>query len=320
MMPSDQQVTNEWSVAGAGTLLREAREARGLSTRQVAGELRLDVRYIEAMERDEYTQLVAPVFGRGYLRSYARFLNLSPDTIVTSYEHRKGPVPKALPRRSAFYDNTSDGNNRLHWIIYSIVLVSLIVGVIWWQMQGTVKFWEGRSLEDIEPELSDAPVAANLAPAKTANDTTVIQDTDQAKNTAVTAPPATPTVTDSVTSPIADAAPTTDTASAPAPAPVPAPVPVPQVTPAMPSVTLSLTADSWVDIIDAEGKHLIYETLSAGTTQTLQGIKLPLKVVLGKAANVSLDYNGKPFDHSRYHRDGMARFELGSASTNAPNN
>jgi len=313
MTSSDQHAANEWGVTGAGALLREAREARGLSTLQVAGKLRLDVRYIEAMERDEYTQLVAPVFVRGYLRSYARFLNLSPDTIVTSYENHKAPVPKVLHGRSVFSgDDPNDGNNRLHWIIYSLVLLSLILGIIWWQTQGTVRFWGDQSSESVEPELSDVPAVASSAPANTANGTAApAQESLNADQT--TAPPAAPAAADgSAESPVAGIASAADTTSTETPSA--------QVNPVTPSVTLHVTVDSWVEITDAEGKRLIYKVLPAGTTQTLQEFKLPLKVVLGKAAGVSLDYNGKPFDHSRYHRNGVARFELGPASTHAPNN
>ncbi len=314
MTPPDQDAADERNVAGAGALLREAREARGLSAQQVAGALRLDVRYIEAMERDEYTQIVAPVFVRGYLRSYARFLKLSPDTIVTSYENQKGPVPKVLHGRSVFSGDVNGDDNRMHWIVYSLVLVSLILGIVWWQTLGPAKFWEDRSVDVLEPELSATPAVTNSAPAKTANDTVTpvpkALDADQTNSAAVSVPPSTPIAAGSAASPVAGVASTIAIT----------PTQAPQPNPATPSVTVRVTEDSWVGITDAEGRHLIYKILPAGTTQTLQEFKLPLKVVLGKAAGVSLDYNGKPFDHSRYQRNGVARFELGSASTNAPNN
>lgn len=70
--------------ATAGSLLKEAREARGLSLEEVAAATRVRVPYLEALEADALNQLPAPVYARGYLRTYAHLLELEPEPLVAS--------------------------------------------------------------------------------------------------------------------------------------------------------------------------------------------------------------------------------------------
>lgn len=69
-----------------GQKLAQAREALGLSIGEVAERLKLSARQIEALEQDDYTNLPEPVFVRGFLRSYARFLNLDEASIVADLD------------------------------------------------------------------------------------------------------------------------------------------------------------------------------------------------------------------------------------------
>ena len=63
------------SEAGSfGTWLRRQRELREIS-----------LRYLEAMEDDRFDLLPAPVFAKGFLREYARYIGLSPDEVVNHY-------------------------------------------------------------------------------------------------------------------------------------------------------------------------------------------------------------------------------------------
>jgi cytoskeleton protein RodZ len=74
MMDSDQAVPGV--SAGCGAVLRQAREAAGMSMEQVASQLRMTLRSVANLESDDWTSLGAPVFVRGQLRSYARLLGV----------------------------------------------------------------------------------------------------------------------------------------------------------------------------------------------------------------------------------------------------
>ncbi len=70
---------------GPGAELKAAREGMDVSTREVADALNLPVHVIEALEADDYERLPPTVFTRGYLRSYARLLELSPESLLARY-------------------------------------------------------------------------------------------------------------------------------------------------------------------------------------------------------------------------------------------
>lgn len=68
-----------------GSWLRRQREVRQISLREVADRTKISYRYLEAMEEDRFDVLPAPVFAKGFLREYARYVGLSPDEVVNHY-------------------------------------------------------------------------------------------------------------------------------------------------------------------------------------------------------------------------------------------
>ena len=74
------------ALQGIGPKLAAAREAKGLSTAEVATKLRLGVRQVEALEADAFDQLPGEVFVRGFVRNYARFLELDAEELLPSQE------------------------------------------------------------------------------------------------------------------------------------------------------------------------------------------------------------------------------------------
>jgi len=67
-----------------GILLRAKREQKQLSIGEVSERLKLPARQIEALENGDYNSLPEPVFVRGFLRSYGRFLDLDESDLVSS--------------------------------------------------------------------------------------------------------------------------------------------------------------------------------------------------------------------------------------------
>ena len=72
------------AVTGCGRRLREAREAAGLSLADVGARLKMPVRVVESLEREDWSRLGAPVFVRGQLRSYSRLLGLSTEPMMAA--------------------------------------------------------------------------------------------------------------------------------------------------------------------------------------------------------------------------------------------
>jgi hypothetical protein len=82
--------------ASAGARLRAARERKGMSVVEAADALRVDPVLVEALERDDYAALGAPVFAKGHLRRYAMLTGESIDELLLLYHQRAG-VQEVLP-------------------------------------------------------------------------------------------------------------------------------------------------------------------------------------------------------------------------------
>lgn len=88
---------------GIGVELRDARLARGVTIDDAQRATRISRRYLEALEAEDFAALPAPVFARGFLRSYAQFLGIDPTELVSRFPGEPRPAD-ALPDVSQFSD------------------------------------------------------------------------------------------------------------------------------------------------------------------------------------------------------------------------
>ena len=79
-----------------GETLRNAREAKGLTTSQIASKTRMLVQIVEEMENEDFHRIAAPIYGRGFVRLYAECVDLDPIPLVKEfmdiYEGRRAPI------------------------------------------------------------------------------------------------------------------------------------------------------------------------------------------------------------------------------------
>ena len=68
-----------------GKQLREARDSRGVSLRQVAAATKISVSVLECLERGEFKHLPGGIFSRAFVRSYAIEVGLDPDDVVAQF-------------------------------------------------------------------------------------------------------------------------------------------------------------------------------------------------------------------------------------------
>lgn len=73
-------------MASIGEILEEARIRQGRTINEAAQETRISARFIEALELDRFEDLPAPVYAKGFLRSYAAYLQLDPAPLVDAFE------------------------------------------------------------------------------------------------------------------------------------------------------------------------------------------------------------------------------------------
>ncbi len=73
-----------------------AREARGLSLSTAAEQIRIRSVYLAAIEEENWSTIGAPVYIRGFIRTYARFLGMDPEEAVAAF-NRTQPAAQSPP-------------------------------------------------------------------------------------------------------------------------------------------------------------------------------------------------------------------------------
>ncbi len=128
MVPEEQPRPDPRS---PGLLLKNAREAAGMSVEQVADKLHLLKSVVSSLEKDCYDRIRGDTFARGYLRNYARLLGMDADDIVGCFNSnaaRTGNVraePKALRRREPL--GGGPGAGRVGMVVALLALSGLFL-------------------------------------------------------------------------------------------------------------------------------------------------------------------------------------------------
>src|SRR5258708_20238645 len=86
-MPDQEPQPQVSELASFGEELRREREIRGISLKEIADATKISKRFLDAIERNDHKSLPAPVFTRGFVREYARYLGLNAEEIVSRYNY-----------------------------------------------------------------------------------------------------------------------------------------------------------------------------------------------------------------------------------------
>jgi cytoskeleton protein RodZ len=257
--------------AGAtfGDELRREREIRGISLKEIADATKVSKRFLEAIEKNDYRNLPAPVFTRGFIREYARYVGLSSDEMVTRYMHfveltgdagaiaepeRERPQLQAIAREP--YRPQSFGTigrtepGRGGWWLIALALAALAGGAAFLVMTHRLPLTHARS------------AIASLGRSKTR------KPSRQPGKTAETPPASAPVSTST-------AAPGTTAVAAATPL----------------HLLVEITADSWVNL-QADGRSVMDREMRDGETRSFDAEKEFRFQTIGNAGGVVLTLNG----------------------------
>ena len=129
-----------------GEKLRLARETRGIALRDISEQTRISMRYLEAIEADDYRRLPGGIFNRSFIRAYAKQIGYDEQQAIEEYStmmHEHGEsTDEVKPVRSLVY--TDDGGSRsplLNLLLAVIILavLSLSVWAAWYFYEHRVK-------------------------------------------------------------------------------------------------------------------------------------------------------------------------------------
>lgn len=82
-----------------GERLKRERELREVSLEEVAKSTRIAARFLQALENEQWDRLPGGVFGRGFVRSIARYLGLSEENLLSEYDLARGESANPPPQR-----------------------------------------------------------------------------------------------------------------------------------------------------------------------------------------------------------------------------
>ena len=270
---------NESTERTVGQILREAREAQGMTLDAAAMRLRLMHRQIAAIEADDFDSLGQIVFARGFVRNYARLLGLAPDELLA-----RMPGTPAEPAAVS----QSEPQLPRSWLTSPWLILGMLGVLVGVAVPVALYLWLNSDVDEVPPAksvVSVAPVAE--VPA------------------AVPAPAAPAPAAEIPQAPAAAESPAAGDA-----APVAATTPAAHEPPAAGSVLhLEFGDESWTEIRDASGRMLHRQLNAAGSSVDVSG-QPPFDVVIGNAPQARLTYNGRPIDLKPFTDATVARFTL----------
>ncbi|HSS46027.1 MAG TPA: RodZ domain-containing protein [Burkholderiales bacterium] len=264
--------------ASIGRVLSAARERQGLSVSDVARQLKLAVRQVEALEADDFKSLPRITFVRGFIRNYAKLVQVDVEPLLKAAKLMPPPpqVPEA-ERGVAEIPTASD--KKYDWRSYAIsgVLATLLAGFF------AYEWYHGKPEKNVPKPANVKREPAPVEKSKT--------ETPQKP---ITEP--VPAPRDLAQSSAEAAASQTD------------------ARPVAPrerggEIRLEFVEDTWVEIADKSGKTIFSKLNPAGSTQSVRGVP-PFSVVVGNAAGVRIIYNDKPVDLKPYTKVDVARLTL----------
>ena len=234
-----------------GEELRREREIRGISLKEISDATKISKRFLEAIERNDHKTLPAPVFTRGFVREYARYLGLNTEEMVNRYNYAAAgddriersthldrlvtpPVPQDPPKPRP-KEGIPPPYRRIDKSFFLVTaLVAALAAVSWWAIQ------HKRLLRatEVEGRATDGRPQATAAKPKVVTETV----------TPVVTPPATQ-------QPL--------------------------------HMVLELTDDSWISL-DIDGKPVINEDLNAGDRRTFDANEEIRFKTIGDAAAVTV--------------------------------
>ena len=281
---------------GPGAIVRAQRETRGLTRQDIADTLNLGVRVVEDIETENWARLPAAAFTRGYLRAYAKLLDIDPDTVVSAFDaavsrgETRSAVVTSMQRshRRGLADMSQKHPGAVLTGAVAVVICAVVI-VLWavWPNVG----------------VKEAVVAKQPAgPAETA-----IPKPAQASATTES-----PAAAESAAAPAVIASATAGVAASAAAAPgshndqgahrI--------TSDGNDRLKFAFTDDCWVEIKDAQGSSIYSDLSKSGDALELIG-RPPFHILLGNAPAVTLAFNGERVALSPHTRNNVGTLVLG---------
>ena len=251
-----------------GAMLREARERRGLSLRQISNATKIAMMTLEALERNDIARLPGGIFSRSFVRAYAVEVGLDPEVVIEQFmsQFPQDSVTAGHPTSSRVEDHEAvESERRSASTLLRLVAISIPVAavVVYFGTAGR-RVGSRQSAVDSPQSAVDSPQSAVGSPQPAVRGQ---EPSDGAR-------------------PPAPSAPTGVEVPAPAPALVAA-VPADRFI-----VQVAAARQSWISAI-VDGSRAVQREFRAGEEASFE-VRKEIVLTAGDAGGVSLTFNGLP--------------------------
>jgi cytoskeleton protein RodZ len=285
----------------AGSLLRQARMAKGLHIAALATSIKVAPRKLELLESDRFDELPGATFTRALAQTVCRSLKIdaAPVLALLPLPAEQSLSQMGLGLNAPFRDRPgrrvpSDLQFLKSPVVLGAAVLLVASAMLYLLPSGWLSDATQRAVTSAE-QMAATPVPAPVVDAASASVPAIA--------------PAASTVIETVQAASAAAAPLpAPEASQPAAALASASTPTSAPVVASGALLLRTSAESWVEVIDGRGSPLISRMLQPGETVGLDGAS-PLRVRIGNASATQVSFRGRAVELTPT-RDNVAKLEL----------
>lgn len=325
------EISDDIEIVSPGRMLKEAREMRGLSQQQVADKLNFRKTLVEEIELDQFDLTVPEAFNRGYLKNYAKLVNVAHEDVLNSYD-QLGVAKRQYAEMQSFSKGTEKQaeHNMVMWITYLILATLVIATVVWWGQRpseqpepimvetSALESQENKAVEQVNllGENQSSSEADTHNAEQQVTDVNAINTIDSTDAISASLP--------ALKDALKENANKRDNTEASAAEQVTANVDLnnnaldatgqqahseEDLTTTVANVVFTFSGDCWVNISDATGERIAWGVKKSGYIMRISG-QAPFSITLGRPELVQIDYNDVSVDMSAFNAGNIAKFSL----------
>ena len=284
-----------------GATLSNERKKQNLTEREVADRLKITLSKLRDIEKDNYNSFPAQIYLRGYLKNYARLLNISEQLVIESYEANAGNLIKEESYTPP-QDNTAEPQSRKGlFVLIAACVAAILLALLFAQLTKTpagsddaASMFEQATEEPVDSsldniEIEQTPLTVETLPSiideaepainaqgedgVMATDTDVIEVSSEAVELLASKVTAVELI--NLSNPELEA-----------------PAPQAEVVSLVDVLDFRFIAQCWIEVRDSAGSLLYSGLENAGSQRLIEG-DAPFQVVIGNVDGAELSINGE---------------------------
>lgn len=253
----------------SGHLLKQARKRKRRKYTKLSSELRIPEKYLEALENDDYSSLPGSTYVRGYLRSYAKKLDLDPEIVIGGYERYLKDRRREEKTENKKEKTQHDKKSTPLILLFVLIFFCVISLLFFLNSTGEPKIL-GKEINELNLENQQVKVENVLSSA--VKDTSIIPIQDRLDIEEENKIQSKVSLTRQIN------------------------LDLRKETKQVNILRLSFFGECWIEILEKDSV-LEYKLAKAGTALEIRG-KGPFKVILGDSRKAKLFYNDKQINLS----------------------